>query len=72
MKVIYKMIPYYTPVMQPLLHCIVPIICILCNKMDRMAAVECRVSHGTDCFIPRPPWNFPLIPTVALFNVPSL
>lgn len=70
MKVIYKMISYYTPGTQPLFYCIVPIICILCNKMDRMAAVECRVSPRRDCFIlPPPPWNFPL--TVALLNVPS-
>lgn len=55
MKVIYKMIPYYTPSTQPLLYCIVPIICILCNEMDRMAAVECGVPHRTDCFIPPPP-----------------
>lgn len=55
MKVIYKMIPNYTPATQPLLYCIVPIICILCNEMDRMAAEECRVSHGTDYFIPSTP-----------------
>lgn len=42
MKVIYKMIPYYTPETEPLFYCIVPILCILCTKMDRMAAVECR------------------------------
>lgn len=27
-KVIYKMLPYYTPATQPLLYCTVPILCI--------------------------------------------
>lgn len=75
MKVIYKMIPYYTPATQPLLYSIVPITCILCNKMDKTATIECWVSHGTDCFtFPHslPLWNFLLISTVALVNVPSL
>lgn len=66
MKVIYKIIPI-TLLQQPLFYCIVSVICILCNRIDRMAAGKCRLSHRIDCFI------FSLwIPTVALLNVPSL
>jgi hypothetical protein len=39
--ILYKMIPNYTPAVQPLFYCIVPVICILCNKIDKMAAAEC-------------------------------